>query len=438
MSRFGHHLLVSFLALPLLLVFLLVSGRMEFGDRLGMIILWLVTVVLTSEIIWRKVGRPLIDVTHELVVENADDARGAVRDLRENAEMCRDDRDRTVELIEDLSSSLGEGLLVVSDDLRVRLISPVAMRFCGVDTVRPNSHLLEVLREPEIVELVRTAANGESPRPGVLENPRGLWEVRAFPIRGGGAVALVSDVSLIRRASEFRRRFVQDLSHEIRSPLAVLRTTVEAMDDEIDPRLSEIVIRQVERLTRLTDELYELATIESGQLDLNLESVELTSVAGTLLGDFAPEADRRGIDLRLKIPEKLEVMCDRRGLSRVVSNLIDNAIKYNREGGWVELSAESLDEGVHLTVSDSGEGIPAGELQAVTQRFYRLDRARTPGEGGLGLGLAIVKHMVRYMGGSLQLDSREGVGTTISILLPTEPGDGGGPDVIPVDSLSKD
>ncbi len=102
-----------------------------------------------------------------------------------------------------------------------------------------------------------------------------LWEIRAFPIREGGAVVLFSEVSLVRRSAEFRRRFVQDLSHELRSPLTVLRTTVEALEDEVDPRLAGVLVRQVERLDRLTRELYDLATIESGQLELEHEEVRL-------------------------------------------------------------------------------------------------------------------------------------------------------------------
>ncbi len=134
-----------------------------------------------------------------------------------------------------------------------------------------GTHLLEILRNPEAVDAVEVAAAGDAPDPVVIENPRGLWEVHAFPVRGGGAVVLFTDVGLVRRAAEFRRRFVQDLSHELRSPLTVLRTTVEALEDEVDARMAAMLVHQVERLDRLTAELYELATIEAGHLELQLE-----------------------------------------------------------------------------------------------------------------------------------------------------------------------
>jgi signal transduction histidine kinase len=197
----------------------------------------------------------------------------------------------------------------------------------------------------------------------------------------------------------------------------VLRTTVEALEDDVDPRLAEVLIRQVERLDRLTRELYDLATIESGQLELELEDVALKKLVCDVLGDFQPEASVAGVELREEVSHDVVARCDRRGLYRVLSNLVDNAVKYNRRGGWVEVWAATEDETITIRISDSGEGIPPGELRAVLQRFYRVDRARTPGQGGLGLGLAIVKHMVQYMGGKLDLRSREGVGTTVTISL---------------------
>ena len=288
-------------------------------------------------------------------------------------------------------------------------------------SVRRDALLLEVVREPGVVELFERAAAGERPRPVVVENPRGLWELRVFPIADGGAVGLMSDISVIRRASEFRRRFVQDLSHELRSPLTVLRTTVEAMEDEIEPELATMLVRQVERIERLSVELNELASIEAGQYKLDLGSVPVLEAARDVVADHQPEAARAGVRIDVEVPEGLECWCDRPGLYRVLSNLVDNATKYNRPNGWVRIRGSATDDGVVIQVADSGEGIPAGELQAVLQRFYRLDRARTPGRGGLGLGLAIVKHMVHYMGGTLALDSREGVGTTVTLWFPIGP-----------------
>lgn len=421
--RRRRHVITAILAgLPLLIVALVaVWGRGPEWIALAAA-LWALAVLALEAATWHLAAAPMRDLTSDLRVATAAEARHALASLRSSAAVCEAERSRISELLVDITSSLGDGLLVVSADLEIRLINRVARRFCGVEQVALGTHLLEVLRNPAAVRAVEAAAGGGGPDPVVIENPRGLWEVHAFPVRGGGAVALFTDVGLVRRAAELRRRFVQDLSHELRAPLTVLRTTVEALEDEVDPRLSAMLVHQVERLDRLTAELYELATIEAGQVELQLETLSPAATARELVSDLRPEAERAGVEVRLVLDEETRCWSDRRGLYRVLRNLVDNAIKYNRRGGWVEVRAFS-EEGVPvIEVADNGEGIPAGELKAVLQRFYRVDRARTPGDGGLGLGLAIVKHMVQALGGGLELDSREGVGTTVTVrLLPVPP-----------------
>lgn len=417
MSRWRHRTVVALAATPLLVVSL-VAASGSFWAQIWVTLAWVLGMLVLDGVMWRTVASHHVDTMRQLGADQPEAARGKVRELLDEHALCRAERDRMAALVEDLSSGLGEGLVLVDSELKIRLINDVARRFFGVDRVRNGRHLLEVLREPGVVDTFEQAAAGDRPRPVVVENPRGLWEVRTFPVRDGGAVGLISDISVIRRASEFRRRFVQDLSHELRSPLAVLRTTVEAMEGELEPELAEILVRQVERVDLLVAELNELASIEAGQLNLDLESVPVIEVVRAVVKDHQPEASRARVDLSVELADNLVCWCDRRGLYRVLSNLVDNAIKYNRPRGWVRIGGRPDDDEVTIQVVDSGLGIPASELQAVLQRFYRIDRARTPGRGGLGLGLAIVKHMVQYMGGTLALDSREEVGTTVTLTFP--------------------
>jgi two-component system phosphate regulon sensor histidine kinase PhoR len=413
-----RHLLTAFLAgLPLLVIILLGAGRRGGGASLLMVALWAGAVLVLETVTWRMLAAPVREIMRDLGVDTAHEAHGALQSLRSGADRCEAERAEMKSLLEDLTSSLGDGLLVVSSGLEIRLINRVARRFCGVETVATGTHLLEILRNPGAVRAVEGAVAGEATDAVIIENRRGLWEVHAFPVRGGGAVVLLTDVGLVRRAAELRQRFVQDLSHELRSPLTVLRTTVEALEDELDPRLAAMLVHQVERLDRLTVELYDLATIEAGQMELQLEDLPVASTVEEVVRDLRPEAERAEVGVRIDADESLRCWCDRRGLYRVLRNLVDNAIKYNHRGGWVEIRAYG-EEGVPVfEVEDNGAGIPAAELKAVLQRFYRVDRARTPGDGGLGLGLAIVKHMVQALGGSLDLDSREGVGTTVTVRL---------------------
>ena len=417
MNRWRHRAVVALAATPLLVVSLVAASGSPWAQA-WVVVAWLLGALVLDGVMWRNLGVHSFDAMRQLKVDRPEAVRTRVRELLDEGAACRVERDRMATLVEDLSSGLGEGLVLVDADLRIRLINDVARRFLGAGMVGRDSHLLEVLREPGVVDSFEQAAQGDHPQPVVVENPRGLWEVRTFPVRDGGAVGLLSDISVIRRASEFRRRFVQDLSHELRSPLAVLRTTVEAMEGDLESDLAEILVRQVERVDLLVAELNELASIEAGQLDLEFESVPLVEVVREVVQDHRPEATRAQVDLTVRLADELVCWCDRRGLYRVLSNLVDNAIKYNRPRGWVRIDGELRDNEVTIRVADSGLGIPASELQAVLQRFYRIDRARTPGRGGLGLGLAIVKHMVQYMGGTLALDSREEVGTTVTLNFP--------------------
>ncbi len=419
MSWLRHLILVVVTGLPLLGVVLFATFRAGAGAMAAAAAAWALGVLVLASAVWRETVRPLYDLLDELGTRSGHLARWQVRQLNDDLARCRAERAATEELMEDLSASLGEGLLVVSQDLKIRLINPVALRFCGWDEVRPGTLLVEVLRDPAVLEIIGGAAQGATPAPSVLRNPRGMWEIHAFPVRMGGAVVLLADVGVVQRSAELRRRFVQDLAHELRSPLTVLRTTVEGLEDDVPAEAAELLVRQVERITRLAAELQELATIEAGELELEPARVELAEVVEEVLGDARPLAAQRGVDLRAAVAAGLTLTTDRRALTRVLSNLVDNAVKYNRSGGWVEVSTEQTSEGVHVVVHDSGVGIPAAELGAVFQRFYRLDQARTPGAGGLGLGLAIVKHLVQRLGGWITLDSREEVGTRVVLELPS-------------------
>ncbi|MEE4273826.1 MAG: histidine kinase dimerization/phospho-acceptor domain-containing protein, partial [Thermoanaerobaculales bacterium] len=242
-------------AAPILLVALVVGRGSGSSGSFVTAALCLAAVAAAETVLWFRSGRRFEAAADLLEVRPRDLSR-ALRELSEQRDGFRIESQRLANRLEDLSSGLGDGLLVVTSDLRVRLINQPALDFCGIEkTVPRGSHLLEILRDPSVLEVIEIAAGGGRPEAEVVENRSGLWEIRASPVREGGAVVLFSEVSLVRRSAEFRRRFVQDLSHELRSPLAVLRTTVEALEDDVDPRLADVLIRQVERLDHLTREL---------------------------------------------------------------------------------------------------------------------------------------------------------------------------------------
>jgi len=415
-----HLAVVAAFALPLLVFVVASAWRAGPGAVVAAAVLWALGVAFAGWSVWRDAVAPVRGLLAELGTADGAEASWRVRELAHGLERCRRRVAELERLVHDLTAGYGDGVIVVDPGMRVRLANLQAARFCG-RAVPEGSLLVEVVREPELVRAVRAALAGERPPPVLVERPAGVWEVRVSPLADGGAALVLDDVSVVRRAAELRRRFVQDLAHELRSPLAVLRTTVETLEGEVDPEAADLLVRQVERLARLSEELTELAVIESGELELEPGRVAVEEAVEEAMADVRGLAERREVRIEAEVAPGLELVTDRRALVRVLRNLLENGVKYNREGGRVRVVAGRAGGRVRLEVADTGVGIPAAEVGAVFQRFYRVDRARTPGSGGLGLGLAIVKHLVDRLGGTVALASHEGVGTTVTVELPDLP-----------------
>jgi two-component system phosphate regulon sensor histidine kinase PhoR len=224
-----------------------------------------------------------------------------------------------------------------------------------------------------------------------------------------------------------RTEFVANVSHELRTPLTAIQGYLEtllggALDEPEDAhRFLEVVFRHTERLGRLLNDLTDLSNIELGKVSLQLESLVLASVVESVLDIIRPRAEAAEVLLEQAIPDALPpVLADNDRLEQILINLVDNAVKYSPRGARVLVSAEVLDrETVQVAVVDSGVGIPAADLPRITERFYRVDKARSRALGGTGLGLAIVKHLVAAHGGQLRITSEVGRGTTVRFTLPT-------------------
>jgi two-component system phosphate regulon sensor histidine kinase PhoR len=223
-----------------------------------------------------------------------------------------------------------------------------------------------------------------------------------------------------------RTEFVANVSHELRTPLTAihgyLETLVTGALDEPEHlrRFLEIVFRHTERLGRLLDDLTDLSNIELGRVALHLEPTRLEEVVDSTLAIIRAKADARGVAVVAALPAGLPaVQADRDRLAQVLINLVDNAVKYTPAGGRVEVSAASaVPNTVEVAVADSGIGIPPADLPRITERFYRVEKARSRELGGTGLGLAIVKHLVLAHGGELAIESERGRGTVVRFTLP--------------------
>ncbi len=328
--------------------------------------------------------------------------------------------------LEAVFDASADAMVALRADTRVSFLNRAAVELFGAamaDSIgRP---LIEIARDYELDALVRRVAAGPGQGESEVVNfgpARTPLRAAALPIREGGdwAVLLIlTDLTEIQRIDQVRRDFVSNVSHELRTPLASIRALVETMEGGVEPEEQPEFLRrirqQVDRLTTLVNELLDLSRIESGAISLQPEPVHL----GDLVAEAASLLRARAEPLGVTIVDEgcdLTVEADRASLLRVVSNLLDNAIKFSPAGGTVRVAA--VDEGalVALSVTDDGPGIKEQNLPRVFERFYKGDASRA--EPGVGLGLAIVKHLVRAHGGTATVASRPGAGATFTVRVP--------------------
>jgi two-component system, OmpR family, phosphate regulon sensor histidine kinase PhoR len=301
-------------------------------------------------------------------------------------------------------------------------------------------NFVELCRDPRLQEFVASSMRSEEHLASAeleIQNPTHRYlQVNAAPVRspGGSAAAWVlvfHDISQLRSYQTLRADFIANLTHELRTPLSALcgyaETLLAGVDDpETRRRFLTIIERQSQRLARLIDDLLSLSSLERGLMPLKVEPLEPRRVIEEAVDLMREQARQRDLVIETKCPQDLpKVAGDRDRLHQVMLNLLDNAIKYTPRGGrvTVEARAAALDgakpaPAIELAVADSGEGIPAADIPRLTERFYRVDRARSRELGGTGLGLAIVKHIVQLHHGQLRIESRVREGTTVTVSLP--------------------
>jgi two-component system sensor histidine kinase SenX3 len=318
-------------------------------------------------------------------------------------------------------SHIAEGVVMADEDGEIVFRNSRAEAYAG-------ARHGDALAERTLVDLLRRALDGEqSTEPLDLWGPpRRTLVLSAFPLHDGrrvvGALALVEDVSEKRRLDAVRRDFVANIGHELKTPVGALSLLSEALADETDVeefrRLTASMQREALRLGRIIDDLIDLSRIETEETPLN-EPVPVHQVVAEAVERVQTKADHGAIRIEVhEVDETLVVLGNRRQLVSALDNLLENAVKYSDRDTAVHLTAGMADSAVAIAVADSGIGIPTRDLERVFERFYRVDRARARDTGGTGLGLSIVRHVAHNHGGEVRVASREGEGTTFTLLLP--------------------
>lgn len=327
--------------------------------------------------------------------------------------------------------------LLIGPGERVEAANPAAGQLFGHDGT--GRHYVTVLRQPAALDAVEaTLRDGEGREARWLGQEGGrdaTWRatVRAVPF-GSGRRALVvfEDVTAVEEAGQIRRDFVANVSHELRTPLTALIGFVDTLsgpardDAEARARFLPIIAREAARMARLVDDLLSLSRVEADERRRPTERVDLAALARSVAAALAPVAERAGARIELRLPEAAEVAGDANQLRQVLTNLLDNAIKYGGANPvTLELSGPAEEPalrrpGLRLSVADRGEGIAAHHIPRLTERFYRVDAHRSREVGGTGLGLAIVKHIVNRHRGRLRIESEPGRGSRFTVILPAD------------------
>ncbi len=358
----------------------------------------------------------------------------ALNRLAEQAETQVSAAERERDQLRSILASMAEGVLVTDAQGRALLANPAFTRLFSTRTSVAGKLPIELAREPGLQQLVSaTLASGAGGGADlVLERgERRHVALLSAPLGGGrGVVVVARDVSPFVRLTEVRRDFVANVSHELKTPLAAIRGLAETLrdgalaDPEAATRFLGRILEQCARLQALLEDLLTLSRLESPAGAMEPEPVALGDLARRAREVIAPAAAERGVTLEVEATE-LILPGDADALERLLLNLLDNAVKYNRPGGRVRLELRREGAEVIVEVRDSGIGISAEHLPRLFERFYRVDRARSRGEGGTGLGLAIVKHVAQLHGGRVEVESEPGVGSTFRVHLPAQPAEAG-------------
>jgi two-component system, OmpR family, phosphate regulon sensor histidine kinase PhoR len=334
--------------------------------------------------------------------------------------------------------AMEDGLLVVDARSRITLMNPTFEKLFELRDAAVGVPLVEAVRHATLDQLVAEALlTGEATRSELsLVDSRTHRErhveVSAVPIKKAdnelsGAVVLFHDITELKRLDQIRRDFVANVSHELRTPLSILHGYIEVLLDEPQTsgeeltRIVSIMERHSKRLRQLVNDLLSLAQLESAHAKLELGIVRVDELFNNVIRDWKEKLAAKSLKAIVDLPaEALTLRADATRLEEVLHNLLDNAMKFSRENGWIHLQATRHNSEMILSVTDNGVGIDKEHLPRIFERFYRADKARSRELGGTGLGLAIVKHIVQLHGGRVEAESELGKGTVIRVVLPAE------------------
>lgn len=338
---------------------------------------------------------------------------------------------REKEQLSSVLRSMADGVLTVDVDGEIIMTNPPAERM--VRAWEMESGIISAkeemsLPEPLVKTLEKVVHKEEEVMTDITVQGR-IWSVVMAPLYDrnqiSGAVAVLRDMTEERRLDMLRKGFVANVSHELRTPISMLQGYSEALIDGVADspeerrEIAQIIYDESLRMGRLVNDLLDLARIEAGHFQLQLDRTAISSVIRKVMKKFSSISREQNIELVEELDSGLGVyLLDPDRIEQILINLVDNAIRHTESGGRVKIASFEQGGNLHIQVSDTGSGIPEEDLPFVFERFYKADKARTRGKSGTGLGLAIVKNLIQAHGGMIDVKSKVGEGTTFSIQIP--------------------
>ena len=317
-----------------------------------------------------------------------------------------------------------DALFLLDGERQIGWSNHVAEEMFSISDSGPPTSFIGAVRDFELNQAVLDAATGNRPivRQAAVETR--TLRIRAVPVAETTRVAAaIEDVTELQRLGRARRDFIANISHEIRTPLANIALAAQTLrnssraDESMVNRMLDQIERQVQALSQLAQEMMDLAQIESGQALLKLVPSSIGPLVQRSVTPLLPHAHLKGQHVSLVLPDDLIALADEQQVSRVVANLVHNAVKFAPDGGIISIYAMARDDDdVQVCVADNGPGIPRDDQSRIFERFYKQDRARS--RGGTGLGLAIARHIVEGHGGKIWVESVPGEGATFCFTLP--------------------
>lgn len=365
-------------------------------------------------------------LTHDEIGELATAFNQMGRQLKFNMSVLSQEKEQLASIL----SSMADGVITFNRDGTILNINPPAERFLqywyyekegiGSDTEGIPS---------QVMDLFQQAVDTEKEKIGEISLQGRHWVILVSPLYSNqfirGAVAVLRDMTEERQLEKMRKDFIANVSHELRTPISMLQGYSEAIVDDIaqsneeKKEMAKVIYDESLRMGRLVNELLDLARMEAGHLQLNLDDVNLASFINRIVHKFQGLAKDNEIHLSSEIENEIaHFSFDPDRIEQVFTNLIDNAIRHTPKDGSVKIKVTANDKGIMVEVSDSGTGIPEDDLPFVFERFYKADKARTRGRAGTGLGLAIVKNIIEAHRGHISAKSKIDQGTTFSFFLP--------------------